>query len=123
GRDPDGPRNAGRRSLESRAASQKRSANPGHPDHRHVRACDGERAQDGLATGCDAFDAQTDRIRESGRDHSARDRALQIDVRSQISHWVHARASDKPSVAFVGMQASEATPDLLYLVRDPWPWG
>ena len=36
-----------RRSLGSRTASQERSANPGHPDHRHVRACGGERAREG----------------------------------------------------------------------------
>jgi CheY-like chemotaxis protein len=27
-------------------AVQERSANPGHPDHRHVRACRGERARE-----------------------------------------------------------------------------
>jgi CheY-like chemotaxis protein len=32
---------------ESRAASQEQSANPGHPNHRHVRACGGERAREG----------------------------------------------------------------------------
>jgi CheY-like chemotaxis protein len=41
----------------SRAASQERSANPGHPDHRHVRAVESEREK-AIATGCDEFDAK-----------------------------------------------------------------
>jgi hypothetical protein len=80
GRDPDGPRNAGRRSLGSRAASQERSANAGHPDHRHVRACGGERAREGHRRRVQRVRCQTDRIRESGRNHPAGDRGPQIDV-------------------------------------------
>src|SRR6266508_1902378 len=60
-------------------ASQERSANLGHPDHRHVRACGGERALEGHRHRVRRIRCQTDRIRESGRDHSARASDTQID--------------------------------------------
>src|SRR5262245_9440158 len=54
------------------------------PNHRHVRACGGGRAREGHCHRVRGVRCQTDRIRESGGDHSARARAPQIDVPTML---------------------------------------
>src|SRR5262245_57557429 len=50
---------------------QRLKEDPRYPDHRHVRVCAGQRAREGHCHGLRRVRCQTDRVRCSGRRHSA----------------------------------------------------
>src|SRR5262249_30863318 len=58
--------------------SQDRSSDPQHPDHWHVRVFARKRARAGHCYGLRRVRCQTDRVRVSARDHSARRRECEI---------------------------------------------